>query len=210
MNAIRVSVTDIDALRFYLHPPVPEMEIELEALLRRLRREEPPTPAMLAGTAFHTALETIEDGDHDGFVVGDYTFSFNLDASIDLPIIRETKGELDVIVGDCRATLVGKVDGVYGKRVDDHKLTERFDAEKYLDSFQWKAYLHIFDADEFRWNIFEAVEGAPKNYVIRNFHPLKIHRYPGMAEDVERELREFVLFARDHLPERFQPVSAAA
>ena len=51
--------------------------------------------------------------------------------------------------------------------------------------------------------VFEAKESAPKNYLIRHVHMLTMHRYPGIGEDVEREIAAFVAFARDHLPERF-------
>lgn len=215
MDALRASATDIDALRFYLYPPIPETEIELGELLARLRREQPPTPAMLAGTALHKALENAAAGDHKGFASDDYTFSFEIDADLDLPDIREMKATREYLIDGCEVTLVGKVDGIHGKRIDDHKLTERFDAEKYLDSYQWRIYLEVFGADEFRWNVFEGrptVEGG-KDYLIRAVHPLRMRRYPGIAADVERELHRFVAFARDHMPEKFSttpPIPAAS
>lgn len=210
MDTLRVSATDIDALRFFLNPPIPEMEIELDELLRRLRREEPPSPAMLAGTALHKALELASAGEHKGFAVDGYLFSFEIDADLDLPAIREMKETREYLIDGCAVTLVGKVDGIHGKRVDDHKLTERYDAEKYMTSYQWRIYLEVFGADEFRWNIFEGKESfeGSKNYLIRAVHSLHMHRYPGIGEDVERELHRFVSFARDHLPERFQRAAA--
>jgi hypothetical protein len=208
METLRVSATDIDALRFYLYPPIPEMEIELDELLRRLRRQEPPTPAMLAGTALHKALENAAAGEFAGLAADGYTFSFDTDVELDLPAIREMKATREYRIDNCAMTLVGKVDGIHGRRVDDHKLTERFDAEKYLDSYQWRIYLDVFGADEFRWNIFEARESAPQNYLIKAVHPLKMHRYPGMTSDVERQLRSFLDFARTHLPERVLRLAA--
>lgn len=160
---------------------------------------------MLAGTAFHKAIETAEPGEHKGLSADGYTFAFNTDAEIDLPVIREIKLTRLYLVDDVEVTLVGKVDAIHGKRIDDHKLTATFDAEKYLDSYQWRIYLEIFEADEFRWNVFEAKDEQPDYYVIRNVHRLPASRYPGMGEDVEREVRRFVGFAREHLPERFIP-----
>jgi hypothetical protein len=208
MDTLRVSATDIDALRFYLSPPVEEMQIDLDELLRRLRKQEPPTPAMLAGTAFHKALETAEPGMFDGFAIDGYMFSFETDAELDLPAIREMKLTREYTIDGCEVTLVGKVDGIHGKRVDDHKLTEKYDAEKYLESHQWRVYLEVFHADEFRWNIFEAKESAPRHYLIRAVHQLTANRYPGIGEAVERELHRFVAFARDHLPERVIPAAS--
>lgn len=201
MDALRVSATDLDQLRYFRDTD----DMELADLIARLKHLMPSSEAMEAGTALHKALELAEPGDHKGFEQDGFTFSFETDAEIDVPVIREMKATLDYDFGDVLVTVVGKVDAIHGKRVDDHKFTAKFDADRYLDSYQWRLYLHIFGADEFRWNIFEANESAPRNYLIRRFHKLTMHRYPGMAEDVERELRAFVAFARQHLPERFIP-----
>lgn len=199
MNTLRVSATDVDQLRYFRSVD----DMELGELIARLKHLMPSSQAMEAGTALHKALELSEPGDHKGFTVDGFTFSFETDAEIDLPPIREVKATMDLWVQDTLVTVVGKVDCIHGRRIDDHKFTARFDPDRYLDSFQWRLYLHIFGADEFRWNVFEAVESAPRNYLIRNVHRLTMHRYPDMAADVEHELRQFVSFARHHLPERF-------
>jgi hypothetical protein len=204
MQTLRLSATDIDQLRYYRDAD----EMELAELIARLKHLMPSSDAMEAGTALHAALEVADAGDFKGLVHGDYTFSFETDATLDLLPIREMKATRDYFVDDVTVTLVGKVDGIYGKRIDDHKFTAKFDADRYLDSYQWRIYLEVFGANEFRWNIFEALESAPRNYLIRNVHSLRMHRYPGIAEDVERAVRDFVVFARDHLPERFMKAAA--
>lgn len=206
MQCLRVSATDVDALRRFYD----EDDADLADLIRQLRHLMPSTEAMEAGTALHKALELAEPGDHKGFEIDGFTFSFQTDAEVDLPVIREMKATREYLFDDVRVTLVGKVDAINGRRIDDHKFTARFDADRYLDSYQWRVYLEVFGADHFRWNIFEALESAPKNYLIRNVHKLDMHRYPGMGEDVERSLRAFISFARDYLPERFTPAEAAA
>ena len=200
METIRVSATDIDAYRRFRA----DEEAELSVFLARMRRQEPPTEAMLAGTALHKALETAGEGEVKGFEADGFTFSFETDAEVDLPAIREMKATKEYRIDDVTVTLVGKVDALHGKRIDDHKFTSRYDAERFLDSYQWRIYLDIFDADEFRWNVFEGRESAPRNYLITAVHPLTMRRYPGMREDIERELAEFVDFARKFLPERFE------
>jgi len=206
MDTIRISVTEIDALRWFRA----DEEADLVDFLRRLRKEEPPTEAMLAGTALHKALETATEGEVKGFSVDGFSFSFDADATIDLPAIREIKGVTEYRVGDTTAVVVGKVDAIHGRRIDDHKFTARYDAERFLDSYQWRIYLDIFDADEFRWNVFEGRESAPRNYIINAVHPLIMHRYPGLWQDVTREVAGFVQFARRFLPERFSPVEPNA
>lgn len=209
MDTLRVSATDIDALRRYLSPPE-GMEIELSDLLRQLRREEPPSEAMLAGSALHKLLETTSDGELSEADIDGYRFFFDMDGSLSLPPVREMKATRDFRIGGCLVTLVGKVDAVSGRRIEDHKFTSRYDAERFLTSYQWRIYLDIFDADEFRWNIFEGREEQEKRYVIRALHQLTMHRYPGMRDDIERVLSVFVDFARSHLPERFNALYDAS
>lgn len=202
---LRVSATDVDALRFFKAPPVPEMQIELDDLLRRLRRQEPATEAMLAGTAFHQALESAPPGEYADLAAGGYTFDLaGIVGELEVPPIRELKTTREYEIDGITVTLVGKVDALHGRRVDDHKLTGSLDVEKYLSSFQWKAYLELFGADEFRWNVFEGKETRPhsKHYVITALHPLSAYRYPSMRADVENEIGLFVEFAREWLPER--------
>lgn len=200
MQTIRISASDIDALRYYLA----HEDASLDDLLASLRHEAAPTEAMLVGTALHAALEHCALGDHPELSANGYTFEFRCDDEIDVPEIRELKATRDYDVAGCLVTLVGKVDGLHGRRVDDHKFTSRYDAERFMGSFQWRVYLDIFDADEFRWNVFEgrADPADPKRYIVHSIHKLRMHRYPGMRSDLIAELRKFIDFARVHLPER--------
>ena len=50
---MRMSATDLDAFRYWRD----NEDADLGALVSQLRRELPPTEPMLAGTAFHKALE---------------------------------------------------------------------------------------------------------------------------------------------------------
>lgn len=202
MKTLRVSASDIDALRYFLA----DDEAELADLLAQLRRETPPTEAMAAGTALHAALEVCQPGTHGELSADGYTFEFRADGEIDLPEIREIKATREYEVDGCLMTLVGKVDAIHGRRVDDHKFTSRYDAERFLGSYQWRVYLDVFGADEFRWNVFEGRQDTsdPKRYVIYNVHQLTMHRYPGMDADVRRALQTFLDFARQHLPERIK------
>lgn len=203
MEGLRVSASDLDALRYFLA----NEDAELEPLLVQLRREGEPTEAIMAGTALHAALENSAPGEYGSLEADGYTFTFEVDGEIDLPEIREIKATREYLVAGCAVTLVGKVDAIAGRTVDDHKFTSRYDAERFMGSYQWRAYLDIFDADTFRWNVFEG-RADPKDdrrYVIRDIHRLTMHRYPQLRADLELEIARFVDFARQHLPERFYP-----
>lgn len=205
---MRVSATDIDAYRRYMH----DEDGDLDALVAQLRRELPPTEPMRAGTAFHAALEHAEPGEVGVFEWDGYRFEIAADVEIDIPEVRELKATRQYVIDGEPVTLVGKVDAMVGKRIDDHKTTTRFDAERFLSSYQWRIYLEVFGADVFRWNVFEWSQDArdPHLYVVRNFHQLHAYRYPGIGKDVERELSAFLYFSRIFLPERIEQHKEAA
>lgn len=208
MDTLRCSATELDAFARWRD----DEEAELEPLLAQLRRQAEPNEAMLAGHALHTALEHAQPGEFDRLEAEGYTFLFPNAAEVRLPDIREVKGERVYIVAGCAVTLVGKVDALHGTVVIDHKTTSSFEAEKFLSTYQWRVYLDVFDAHCFIWLVFEMHEAkdAERTYEVRQVHPLAQYRYPAMREDVERLLAEFVEFAREHLPERFEAAKAAA
>lgn len=199
MRALRVSASDLDAFRRFRDSE----DASLSDLLAQLRRELPPSPAMLAGTALHTALENVGPGEAEALEAEGYRFTITATADLDLPDIREMKATKDLVIGDVLVTLVGKVDGVHGRKVIDHKLTQRFDPERFLNSYQWRVYLDVFEADLFEWIVYEAAQFGPdeRDLTIKAVHPLTMHRYPGMDSDLARELSAFVDFAKTHLME---------
>ena len=154
-----------------------------------------PSEPMLAGTAFHKALELAKPGDYDTLYANGYTFHLP-EGTLALPEIRELRAS--ALYGALRVS--GQVDGLWGKRVEDHKTTSRFDPERYLAGYQWRYYLDIFGADVFRWNVFEIHEVKPLVYQVADVQTLEAYRYPGMHEDCARLAADFYEFARVHLP----------
>jgi len=163
-----------------------------------------PSELMLAGTAFHKALELVEPGEHETLSALGFTFLLP-EGEIALPSIRELRaygqyGALEV---------TGCVDGLRGRRVNDHKTTGRCDPERYLSGYNWRFYLDLLDADEFVWDIYEIDEIKPRVYRVSDPQTLRQYRYPGMHEDCERLAAEFYDFARVHLPD-FNAMAKAA
>ena len=142
---------------------------------------------------------------------------------IALPPVRELKAEVVFATPSGPVTLVGKVDGIHGRRIHDQKLTERWDAEKYTDSLQWRAYLVMFDALAFTYDVFvakyelgdtrapargfggsewERGTPPPARWVeVREYHPVTFYAYPGMRTDVERAVCDLAAVVAKHLPE---------
>lgn len=202
---IRLSVTDVDAIMAWM-----DSEQDLDVLLRRLRREEPPTEAMKAGRAFHSvmehATEDLTTAERDG-----YKFRFCLNSEIALPPIKELKGEMEVTTSVGPVTLVGVVDGMQGRIVTDYKLTSYFDAERYMNSFQWKAYLMMFKANKFNYEVFTAKapdirdrEEGLGEYLIMSHDTLPLCRYESLNQDVLREINHAAQFIAKYLPEKIQ------
>lgn len=196
---MRLSVTGLEAYRYYCDSE----EASLEALLAQLRKETPPTPAMLAGSALHKALENLKpSGDVFSLEQDGHKFKFTGECNVCLPDVRELKGEMTLQTSAGPVTLVGVVDGMNGTEVFDHKLTARFDAERYADSYQWRCYLVMFGGQKFTYNAFVGKEEEPNEWVIYDFHPLSFYAYPEMRDEVQREVDGFAQFWAKHMVHR--------
>lgn len=191
-------VSNVEAFRQWRE----DEEAELEPLLARLRGHGEPSEKMLAGTALHKALEAAQEGEHRTVLVDGYRFEVECDIALALPQTRELRASREY----GPLTVTGQVDLIDGKRIEDHKSTERFEPEWYLPGFQWRYYLDIFGADVFRWNVFEMkfdhVDVEDRDvYIVHGFHVLEQCRYPGLHDDCARLAREFYEFAVAHMPE---------
>lgn len=170
-------------------------EPTVEDLIRFITTDE-PSEAMLAGTAFHKALELAEEGRHFTLEALGYTFRL-ADGEVALPDVRELRA-----YGSYGAlTVTGQVDGLHGKTVIDHKTTGRFDPERYLNGCQWKFYLDLFGADVFRWNVFEIKELGEREYGVAPPHVLTACRYPELHDDCMRLAADYLEFANRYLRE---------
>lgn len=202
---MRVSVSSLETYRYYKD----NEDITLEQCLADLRKETPPKPAMLAGSALHRILENADYSDVEAVTVkGDgYHFHFDCDVNLSVPIVRELKGELEIETPSGPVTLVGVVDGM-DTAVIDYKLTGRFEAEKFADSYQWRCYLLMFHANRFDYRVFVGkeksagtdFEGEPfSDWTITEYHELPVYRYPDMEQDVTRIVSEYAAFANEYL-----------
>lgn len=197
---MRLWVSDLDTYQRYKD----NEEITLEECLKDLRRERLPTPAMAASRTLHSALEHSEyDTDAACIKRDGFTFHFECDINLAVPAVRELKGEVEMLTTAGSVTLVGKVDAIDGS-IGDYKLTQRFDAERMADSWQWRSYLEMFNGHRFEYRVFVAKDNAknPHEWVIKEYHEVPFYRYPSMGDEVRRYVDEFARFARQYLPAR--------
>ena len=211
MNNLRLSVTDLDSYVWFKHS-----EQEPDELMRRLRKEEPPSPEMQRGIALHKALELARTGDFLSLQADGYSFNVLGDIELPLATLREVKAEYPVKISpNLTVTLVGKVDVLHGLTIEDHKGTSRFDgsygAENYFRTAQWKYYLSIFKANRFIWNVFVLKEVDFREYDVVDFHRFDQYRYVGMESECDDLLREFLDFLgieqKEFLPEIETPLA---
>ena len=202
---LSVSVSNLDYFRSWRA----DEDADLDALLRRLRGEEPQTEAMKAGEALHTALENGQICDTAELSADGYRFYVQCEATIELPEIREHK--IEKPFGDLLVR--GRVDAITNltlsriSRVTDYKTTSQCDPERYLDGYQWRYYLEMTGCDWFTWKVFVLKEygdlpDGTRTYEITQFHELSQHRYPGMAEDCARLAADYLDFVRQIGEER--------
>jgi hypothetical protein len=197
-------VSNVEAFRQYQQ----DDEAELADLLANIRGEREPSPQMLAGTAFHKALELAPTGiEVTELSANGYRFTIADDMELELPTIRELRASKTWIVDGEEVAVSGQVDAIQGRLIHDHKTTGRFDPERYLSGCQWMMYLAIFGAEAFRWNVFEIAEcettnDGPAHWEVFAQHRLEQYRYPGMETDCQRLVEGLARFARVHLPER--------
>jgi hypothetical protein len=191
---LSASVSDIDLYRTWRNSE----DLDVNWLLRRLRKEEPPTPAMEAGTAFHQILEKPDfEEQTELFTVlngQEYWFSIVCDIEITLPRIRELRVEKQY--GDLLVR--GRVDGLEALTVTDYKTTGQFDPDRLMEGYQWRFYLDTLKCDTFIWKVFVIDQfGKPGHYDVKQFHGLKQHRYAGMGEDCQRLAAEYLQFTQE-------------
>ncbi|MDE2099419.1 MAG: hypothetical protein KGL39_19360 [Patescibacteria group bacterium] len=172
-------------------------DLDVGWMINRITSNE-ETEQMRKGTAFHKFLELANEGKYDKANLDGYTFAFAGDFEVYLPVVREWRKDKDY----GGITVTGKLDCIEGRTIYDSKTTERFDAEKYLDSWQWRFYLDIFDADQFTWLVWEMNElEEPQSYGVHHLHRLTQYRYPSMHEDCRQLAQEYREFAEKYLNE---------
>lgn len=206
---MRVSATNLEAFRRWKA----DDEQEIGDLLAQLRRENPPSEAMRAGSALHKILELAKPGDTLETVTRDgFTFEFEADGDLQIPACRELKFEIPRVINGEPVTLVCVVDTVDGLTVEDHKTTARPDAENYTESAQWKCYLSWLACDLFRYNLFHVYqpEARPGVYIVKDVVQIEFARYPGMNDEVDALTAEFLAFCKEHAPDLYSNERKAA
>lgn len=201
---IRLRVSDLDQWVRFIEPEREEFEVSTEDFLAYMNRVAPESEDMLCGKAFHSLLEKANVGDcFDDVLTGTecegFRFHFDADLEVTLPMIRESSVEKIYQTPVGPVLLRGKLDGEGLEAVDYKLTTSTFDAERYAESLQWKAYLDMTGASRFRYLVFESKRNDAHVF-IRALHEMPLWSYPGMHEEVARRVGELAEFVSRHVP----------
>lgn len=202
---LRLSVTMLDT---YVHGMADEAMSSAQLAYELFARKK-PSQAMRVGTSFHRLLEKglpeseywqpqlLANPDRQGFY---FILPDDLTGTIELGDVREQRYEWPIFDD---VVLVGKIDAETASKVIDHKLTARFDPERYMDSLQWRAYLAMRNKARFSYQVFEH-SGLPSEpdalghypVLIKAYHCLEQYRYVGMMDEVKDVVHDLARFAR--------------
>lgn len=150
--------------------------------------ERHESPAMAAGSAVHRSLELAMDGSIASDEQLGWRISYEIDASLDLPTMREVPMRRT----HNGVTLFGRVDSITATTVRDIKTTAQVDADRYADSYQWRAYLWMSGRTRFVYDVLKVkVDEAAKSVTVTDYVKLIFHRYANLDRDVECLLDEY-------------------
>lgn len=211
---MRISTTELDNFRYLCD----QQHFTVDEIVQNLRQRE-ETEKMRAGQAFHWLLQHAADDLSQHTVWANYTegqrefssepnggdhyrFTFQIDQEIVLPPLREVKTERRYQIDGMAVTVVAMADCLSGPLVCDHKLTDKFAAERYTDALQWRTYLALFGAEKFLYNLFVGKEKKPRQWEIRELHQLTFFRYGAVERDVQDAVEDYARFLARFLPER--------
>lgn len=200
---IRLSVTWLDMFASYMD----DEEQTAEAFAMRLFGPFEPTLEMRAGTALHSVLEHAKETDDLVSILrsGADGFSFTIDEAVDgvieLGDSREQKYLLNILPD---VVLSGRIDAETALYPIDHKLTGQFDAERYMNSLQWKAYLLMRNKRRFVYQVFErgpiVSQDGFSHCHIKDYHRLEVAAYPHMMSDVREVAAGLAEFVKEWKP----------
>lgn len=202
---MRISSTQLESYRRYVAFDYVSDKDMVDTVLRRTEEND----AMRLGSDLEYA---IMGGDCSRFDQSDIDmlreeFSGSLDTA-QTKLVKEVAGH----------DLVGMTDFWHGNVTRDMKVSEKpFDAGKidgYIDSAQWRSYLHIFEVDWFVYDVFRVkyVKGnddIPPHWKVMEHNQLSMGRYPELESDVRRAVIEYAAFAQPIIDKHERETEAA-
>ena len=182
---LKIKPSQLDSYRIF------KLEIydkSVEDMLKDIRGEFEPSPAMEFGSQVHKFLETGK-ADLDEYELSQLrTFDELIPKGInELKFQEEVNGYLFSVV----------IDRIVGKEGIEFKTSKQFHGvDFYNNSLQWKIYSMLAGFDKFTYHIFTYNDVRP--YTIRYHSPFSFYSYKNMDREIFQWVDEFVDFCKLH------------
>lgn len=191
-----------------------------ERLLQGLKEGIEENDNMLIGTLGHKILEDTPPGQSCWYATDD-DHQLGLyfgDVDLEVPFIRIREQRLfkTYQIGDYDFTLTGRFDARDYNKIVDYKFSGKLKFEKkYMNSFQWRAYLDLDGrADEFEYSVFQVfkMSNNPRfgpspadlglnpnltNFRVANHVSYVCTKYPDLHDDVVAKITAFLAWSVD-------------
>ena len=183
---MRISVTQLDGFQYFLNSDLSEADY-----IQRLSTFEDNRP-MKIGRGFESII-TSEPNQYDkfghyeidGIKYSNQLIQKGFDRLKDLNAVKQVK----IVSEVAGVNLVGVADLLYGNIIADIKTTANYSFAKYYDSWQWKAYLTLFELDIFKYFVFEINDSDIVE--LKEFHLVNCFRYALMESELNVLVSEF-------------------
>ena len=163
-----------------------------QLFVNQLLKLDPPSAKMMGGIAVHELVEKM------GFQCLEQPFLYKdwlilppeQDLTIEMPQARELKTVLTID----NISIYGRVDAIDCNAIHDLKTTSKIDAERYFNSWQWRAYLLAENKHKFIYDILTVKicdELQQPEVRILDYTKLEMNSYNAMYEDVRNILHEY-------------------
>ncbi len=181
---MRISVTTLEAYRLFMDGDW----MAEEDLIATIKGVSAKTDKIAVGNAFHSILEDPEKYRFDqepfdyGYACGGLKFWGPTVEELLQKIDRRGIPELKTTRNYGGVTVVGKADHIVGTHIDEYKTTKNFDADKYLESYQWRFLLDIFGAKSLMYHV-ASVSPSDEDVIIRDIASMPVYPYPALHDD---------------------------
>lgn len=197
---MRISTSSLDSFQYYLDGNV-ELDKYINDLMFRL-----DSRPMAVGRGFETLITSDVTAFEVNNIIYDEALILKGKQIINNYPVRKYQSKVtkDIILTTGIHTLVGMADIICGDIVIDIKTTANFKYDRYINSWQWKAYLYLFETDVFEYTVFEIQD---KNNLVSlvDCHIFQCYSYSEMQKDLINILESFTDFIeKNNLQQYFE------
>jgi hypothetical protein len=197
---MRISATTLESFRLFMQP---EQEwMSEDELIASILGQFVPNHKVNLGSAFGRVLEDpdryMAPGGFRVFVNGE-TFEFGRDVMEEPLSLIDRRGvfEAKAIARYGQNDVVAKADHLFGAELREFKTTlSSFDAEKYIDSCQWRFMVDAFKPAKVIYLVFCLHEATNGVIELKSVEQLPLYPYPRLHADCADLVTEFGLYVK--------------